>query len=489
MKYVNDFDLIVEYADAIRDLKAKVDEQTIIELNEIMRDLEIYIPRNGVPSVDTTSFKICQLIYFMFAYRSKTRKKELVFSPLGNLLLDNNRDQGARSKIFATMLYGMPFNHPYNKMSPDFNLYPYRLVYRLLMDVRLDNKLFLDELFYYVLWTKEINEQSYYSLVKDILEFRKISNEKKYEMFTKRLSLEDSLANALHESTYLFGQLESAGIVTVSEGQKIGVLCHGGFGRGEIPDNLTPEQLMHVKRTGKRAYTTECMRLNNELKPLITELLRAYPFDEKPHDLLDELGLQDFILHLYNFYPKELLTELGISGQGRIENILQISKNIKKYSRNQDDGDCYKFEDVLADAFNEFDDVDATAIGGAGNTDVECIFLTINEKFDVEAKSTQTKLGGINAGRLELHRKKIGSKYTIIVAPYYKPSVETDIAHSDCVLITASSLSNFMYQYIIHCKGDYSYEPLYNIVQSSLGSNITSKVNEYVSEHFGIGQN
>lgn len=106
----------------------------------------------------------------------------------------------------------------------------------------------------------------------------------------------------------------------------------------------------------------------------------------------------------------------------------------------------------------------------------------------IEAKSTQTKLSGINAGRLQLHRNKIRAKYTIIVAPYYKPSVETDIQGTVNVMITANSLSNFLYQSAIHAKDQLLYEPLYNIIQASLGSDISPKVNEYVSTHFGIGK-
>ena len=311
-------------------------------------------------------------------------------------------------------------------MTPDFNIYPYRLIFKLLCDSRLDYKLYADDVFYYVIWSKTIDNRSYEDLVKDILEFRKLSPYDKYEMFTERLSLEDALANALHETKYLFGQLESAGIATISKGNQIGVLCHGGFGRKEIPDFLPPDELSKIKRTGRRNYTTSSISLNENVMELVQKLLFSYSFDEKPHDLLNTLGKQDYILHLYNFYPEELLTELGIC-QNRIQTMLQITKNIKKYSRNEKDGDCYRFEDILADAFNEFDDVEAHTIGGAGNTDIECIYLTIDEKFAIEAKSTQTKLGAINAGRLQLHRNKINAKYTIVVAPYYKPSVEAEI--------------------------------------------------------------
>lgn len=488
MKYVNSFDLILQYADLIRDLNAKVDEDTIKEINSIMKGMHIYQPKYGKPSVDTTNFKICQIVYFMFAYRNETStNKEIVYRPLGNLLLDNIKNKEWVAKIFATMLYGMPFNHPFNRMNPSFNLYPIRIIYKLLSDIRLDYKLYQDEVFYHIFWLKEIDETSYEELVKTILAFRAISPKNKYEMFKERLSIQDTLANSLHETTYLFGQLQSAGIATIIYGYDVGTLRQGGFGRGEVPDFISPDELVKHKPTGVRMYKTDCIKLNFNMISLIDSLLRSYPYYEKPHDLLETLGKQDYILHLYNFYPLELLRELGIK-QNRIQTMLQITKDIQKYSRNQADGDCYKFEDILAEAFNEFDDVDAHTIGGAGNTDVECLYLTIDEKFAIEAKSTQTKLGGINAGRLQLHRNKIKAKYTIIVAPYYKPSVETDIENTDNVMITASSLSNFLYQYTVHNPDGISYEPLYRIVQESLGTNITTKVNNYVAKSFGIGK-
>lgn len=490
MKYVRNFDLLVQYAHLIRELKAKVDDEAIIEVNSIMEDLGIYIPRYGKPSVDTTNFKICQIVYSMFAYRNEESiNKEIVYSPLGNLLLDNVENKEWVAKIFATMMYGMPFNHPFNRMRPDFNIYPLRLVFKLLSDTRLDNKLYEDEMFYHIFWVKEIDDISYEKLVQTLLQYRALSTTQKYEMCTERLSVQDALANALHETQYLFGQLESAGIVSIFEGVEVGTLRQGGFGRGAVPDFPTPEELRQHPPTGVRKYKTDGIRFNPNIEPLIHELLATYSYCEKPHDLLETLGRQDYILQLYNFYPQELLVNLGIAHQDRIQTMLQLTKDINKYSRNKEDGDCYRFEDVLANAFNEFDDVDAHTIGGAGNTDIECLYLTIDEKFAIEAKSTQTKLGGINAGRLQLHRNKINAKYTIIVAPYYKPSVETDIANTVNVMITASSLSNFLYQYSVHSKDNsISYKPLYDIVQTSLGTNITSKVNDYVSRNFGIGR-
>lgn len=488
MKYVNDFKLLVKYAHLIRDLRAKVDEKSIEEINSIMEGLGVYIPRYGVPSVDTTNFKICQIVYSMFAYRNeKSQNKEIVYSPLGNLLLDNMDKEDWVAKIYATMMYAMPFNHPFNRMKPDFNIYPLRLVFKLLSDSRLEYKLYEDEMFYHVFWIKEIDDKSYDELVSTLLKYRTLSTSDKYTICKERLSVEDTLANALHETHYLFGQLESAGIVTIFDGYDVGTLRQGGFGRRPVPDFLTPEELKSYKPTGYRTYSTKGIRLNRTVVSLISKLLSSYPYYEKPHDLLNTLGKQDYILHLYNFYPNELLEELGIR-QKEIEIMLKITNDINKYSRNKEEGDCFKFENVLGDAFNEFIDVKANVIGGSGNTDVECIYLTIDEKFAVEAKSTQNKLNQINAGRLQLHRNKINAKYTIVVAPYYKPSVEEDIKGTKNVIITASCLSNFLYQSVVHYGRDISYKPLYDIVIKSFGQNITDKVNEYVARMFGIGK-
>lgn len=324
-----------------------------------MEQLGIYIPRNGKPSVDTTNFKICQIVYSMFAYRNEeSQNKEIVYSPLGNLLLDNLNNKKWVAKIFATMMYGMPFNHLFNRMRPDFNLYPLRLVFKLLTDPRLDYKIYEDEMFYHIFWPKDIDERKYEDLVLTLLEYRSLSTHK-YQMCVERLSVQDTLANSLHETHYLFGQLHSAGIATIFEGSLVGTLRQGGFGRGSVPDFPSPEELAKHKPTGIRTYKTEGIRLNRDVTSLINKLLANYPYYEKPHDLLETLGRQDYILHLYNFYPQELLQELGVVSQSRIRTMLQITQDINRYSRNKEEGDCYKFEDVLADAFNVFDDVDA----------------------------------------------------------------------------------------------------------------------------------
>jgi len=488
MKYVAKFSLIVEYADLIRELKFKVDEETVKRINSIMKELHLYAPLNGKPSIDTTSFKICQIVYLMFAYRSAD-KKRIVFSPLGNLLLDNKDNKEKVGKIFATMLSKLPFNHPYNKMSAAFNIFPFRLLFKLLTDTRLDGKLYADEVFYLIAWTKEIDAVSYEDLVAEIRYFRLLHTDVKVDLFTKRLPVQDCLANVLHETEYLFTQLADANIVNHVDGDEVCALCHGGFGRGRIPDSLEEiGGVTNYKPTGRRAYRKDYISLQPYINSYVVKLLDECAFDEKPHSIYEELGTDDYILHLYNFYPNILLDELGLPHQKRIDFMSRLTNDIKKYSHNTVVGDCYRFENILCDAFNEFVDVEATTIAKAGTTDVECMYLTINEKFDVEAKSTMNKLSGVNAGRLREHRRKIGSKYTIVVTPNYVPSVISDIENSDNVLLTAPSLSNFLYQSAIKNRGNVSYKPIYDIIQSHKGEDISRFVTDYVATTYGIGQ-
>src|SRR5690606_39047709 len=96
MKYIKDFDLMVLYADYVRSGKADI---SFDALEEILKGLEIdsiYSPRFGKPSVHTIFFKVCQIVYYMFGYKLKVKGNtadRIVFSPLGNLLLDNKDDK------------------------------------------------------------------------------------------------------------------------------------------------------------------------------------------------------------------------------------------------------------------------------------------------------------------------------------------------------------------------------------------------------------
>ena len=477
MKYIKDFNLMVLYADYVRLGKADI---SFDALEEILKGLEIdniYNPRFGKPSVHTIFFKVCQIVYYMFGYKLKVKGNtadRIVFSPLGNLLLDNKDDKKIVSRTFLCMLMGMPFAHPFNKMHKSFNIYPYRLIFKLLTDKRLDCVLNHDEVFYHIMFYKEIDEKSYDELVKVILDFRKISSYDKYKLFTNDDIIEDVLANGLHEWNYAAGILQQAGILDWNQASdNLGVLVHGGG-------------------SGRRRYKSDSVVIRKEIFDFVSLLVNNYSYEEKPQDLTTKLQLNsEYVIQLYNFYPIELIKELEIDNkeQEKIISILKITDDINLYAKNSVHGHAYKFEDILCDAFNYFSDVEAEKHASAGTTDIECLYTpidSISKKFDVEAKSTKNKLMTLSAGRLRHHRVQIGSKYTIVVTPNYVNAVLEDIKETDTVLIRSGSFSNFLYQSISKRGRDISYKSIDEIVVNNLGTDITPIINQYVYENFGV---
>ncbi len=483
MMYMKDFDLMTTYAYALRSSNELTDDNIDEILAQMERD-DIYHPRNG-GSIFTGQFKSIQIAWYMFGYYEKNRPrgtseaKKMVFSPLGNLLLDNIRDKQKTALIFATMLMGNAFRQPFSQMDARFNIYPYRLLFKLLRDERLGGKLYDDEVFYLVMFMKTIEHESYEELVSEILRLRAMPSEQKYDQLYK--ADEAVCGLACHEWRYGAGMLKSAGIIDIHEGDEVGKLTYG---------NVSPKT---GRPTAIRSYRENHVTLRAELVPLIDRLLAAYPFDLKPYPDDDDRLPTDVVVELYSFYPRELLEELGIESadENAISNMLTVANNVTYYSREEtENGD--RFEYALEDALNLFSDVEAERMGGAGNPDIVCVYTpneAPRERFDIEAKATRTKVLQINSRRLREHRALFHSKYTIIIAPNYARGVLADIAGENSVVIKAATFANYLYQYIVKNGRNLSYAVLHGLAERNLGTDITQKVNEYVYSNFGHGAN
>lgn len=473
MKYMNDFDLMTTYAYALRASNILTNEN----IGDILYQMElddIYHPRNG-GSIDTGKFKIIQIAWYMFGYYDNVSRnrlpKKLVFTPLGNLLLDNLKDKKKVSKIFLAMLFGNGFRQPFSRMDNRFNIYAFRLIFKLLRDERLGYQLYHDEAFYYAMFCKEITEQEYEQLVEDILEFRQKSSIDKYNLFKKDESV---VAQALHEWNYATKLLAGAGILNMYSGNSVGVLVHGNG-------------------SGRRQYRENYVTIKTEMTNFVDIMLENYPYYEVPYssEELQNSFDNEIILKMYSFYPPELLGEIGIDNeeQEKISKLLKIATSVNKYSTNENANDFNRFEFALRDAFRLFSDVKAEKIGGSGNTDVECLYYPSDsnqvKKFDVEAKARRVKLMEVSAGRLRLHRNKIKSTYTIIVTPDYVHAVLDDIRGDRTSIIKSATLSNYLYQYITKFGRNISYMALDEIVENNLGKDITNIVTEYIYDNFG----
>lgn len=470
-RHTSDFEILVTTADYLKNFtKSSFEPEDRKRLLLKLKELGRYNERNKDIPIDKIDHLIKTLSFFLFGYVTKVAgNKKFLFSPLGNLFLKYKNEPRALTKIFFTMLWGIQYPNPESGTDAMFQIYPFRLIFKLLNDERLFKKLYAYEVACIVMFTKDVSINSYDSLVNKILQLRKLSNKE-----IENLVAEDShvFVNASYEWDYYTSKLMVlAGIVEKSDGEEICRLYHQG---GKTSRKLTRNSISFAP----------------DLNDLYEKLELFYPFDSVPIQLNDPNRLKiDAVKEVFNFYPKELLSEIGESSSDTDKELalLDLPKLIELYSNNNDGDQAYLFEEKLTDGFNIFYNVDAEWIGGAGNPDIECIYTTDDEvkKFAVEAKSTRNKLLAISSGRLELHRKKIGAKYTIIVTPRYVPAVKADIQGTNNVILLANTFSEYLYNCINTNQRNVDFSKFDKIILENCGTDISKHVSLITLEEFG----
>lgn len=465
-RHTSSFDIVTAVAVNLKYFsKTSITKKNKLELLKKLRALAYYKERNPELPLDSINHRINTLAYFMFGYKDKIAGEDrFLFSPLGNLFLKHISNKNNLSKIFLTMLWAVQFEHPHGGSDKSFNLYPFRLVFKLLLDARLNNKLYAFEMAYLVVFIEKATEKEYEILVKKILEIRTWSNSKIEKKF-----LEDvhPYVNATYEWDYYLSRLfKDSGVIDITEGEVICKLPHG--------------------KSTLRNLTRNSVYISSEVLEYCKILSAKYPFDETPLRLDDTERMKlDVIKEIYSFYPIELLKQIGEATDDLKLELLRLPKIIEQYSNNTDGAEAYLFEDALVDGFNMFFNVEAKKIGGAGNTDIECLYLTKKKKFAVDAKSTKNKLSGVNSGRLEGHRAKIGGVYSIVVTPRYVPAVLQDIKSSPIVIIRASTFSEYLYNCIDNNVREIDYKDFDNIITKNLGKDISKNISDLTIGRFG----
>ncbi len=471
-RHTSDLDVLITTAFYLKNFsKSSFESEDRKNLLLKLKELGLYSERNKDIPIDKIDHLIKTLCFYMFGYVTKVAdKKTFLFSPLGNLFLKKKNDVENRSKIFFTMLWGMQFPHPESGTEECFQLYPFRLIFKLLHDPRLDGKLYAFEVVCSAVFTQDVTKQSYDALVENILCLRKLSDKE-----IENIAIEDShvYVNAAYEWDYYTTKvLATAGLIERTEGVEICRLFHAG---GKTSRKLTRNQIT----------------FNPKLELLYQSLESAYPFDAKPVHLNDDGRLKiDAINEIFNFYPRELLYEIGeISRESEKElDLLELPRLIEMYANNNEGEQAYLFEEKLTDGFNIFYNVQAEWVGGAGNTDIECLYTGKegSKKFAVDAKSTKNKLMSLSSGRLALHREKIGARYTIVVTPRYVPAVKSDINKTPNVILLANTFTEYLYNCINNDMRMVDFEPFDKIVEENLGQDISPHISRLTLEKFGL---
>ena len=466
-RHTNNFDLITAVAVNLKYFsKASISKDDKLGLLLKLKDLAYYKERNPELPLDSINHRINTLAYYMFGYKDTIDGQDrFLFSPLGNLFLKHVGNKENLSKIFLAMLWAIQFEHPHGGSDKVFNLYPFRLIFKLLSDTRIENKLYAYEVSYLLVFIENIDNQNYEKLISEIIKIRKWSNAEIEKAFKED---EHTYVNSAYEWDYYVSELfQNAGVVEKTEGE---VIC----------------RLLQGKST-YRKITRNFVTLNRHLENLCQKLMVEYPFDEKPLQLEDPERLKiDVVKQIYNFYPQILLEEIGEKKDNLKYGLLNLAKLIEQYSNNNEGAEAYLFEDILTDGFNMFVNVEAKKIGGAGNADLECLYITKKKKFAVDAKSTKNKLSGLNAGRLAEHRTKIGGEYTIVVTPRYVPAVLHDIKSAPIVIIRASTFSEYLYNHIDNEVREIDYADFDNIIVNNLGKDISRNISTLTIDKFSV---
>lgn len=466
-RHTSDFNLLCEVARILKSYSKTTITKTEKErLNLHLRELGIYNERNPELPLDAINHKINQLSYYMFGYQAKIDGVDrFLFSPLGNLLLKHIDDKEKVSKIFLTMLWAMQYQHPHSGTNKEFQLYPFRLIYKLLTEPRLNNKLYAFEVSLAVVFTKVVTPEIYENLVAEILKLRNRSDQQIEELF---YSDRHTYVNSAYEWDYYVSTLlQGAGVLDKTNGKVITILQHG-----------------NTKTF--RKITRNYVSIPDKLKNFVEQLLAQYSPLEEPLLLNDKERLKiDVIKEIYSFYPEILLQE--IDEDNEIGQLLELPKLIEQYSNNPENETAYLFENVLIAGFNLFYNLEAKGVGGAGHTDIECLYLTKRKKFAVESKSTINKLLGINVGRLREHREEIGGEYTIVVTPRYVPAAKRDIIGTPNVLILASTFAEYLYNCIDQNVRNIDYEDFDNIIVNNLGKDISDNISNITLSKFATG--
>lgn len=108
------------------------------------------------------------------------------------------------------------------------------------------------------------------------------------------------------------------------------------------------------------------------------------------------------------------------------------------------------------------------------------------KKFAVDAKSTATKLTGINAGRLLEHRRKIGGEYTIVITPRYMPATKNDIRGTANVILLANTFAEYLYNCIEYDEREIDYTDFDEIILNNLGKDVSEQISNLTISKFAL---
>lgn len=477
-KNVSSKDIIKSYLDVLNDGATNIDYQSV--QNEL-RNRNIYKGRSCSGSLSTMGVRFSQMCFYMFGYKIKNT---FIPSPMTSNLLDKDCTISKESNSLIN-LFSMQYPNPYSETNLDFNIYAGRLFIKLLLEERIDKKLYIDEIIWFLPFIEKINQTIYDELIESIIEFRNLNYLQKKALFQSVKNYDDVFANVTHEFNYYFLRIfRGFGVLSIisDPDHNDGNLFKFHHGNGETIRTDAYD-------SGKK--NSGYVILNETLNASATKLINNFSIFDSPTTMNTE-GInskRDWLTAIYDTEPLAYLNCINesVNREKEISDLVQTMIYASKYGSH----DGKEFENSLKPFMELFRETTTVEIiSGAGNTDLLCAMEDVDEKIykmNVDAKTRRVGLEEINARRLENHLQKHGSKFCIVVAPRFASGIAGDIAGHKIVTIRADDLASYCYK---ECKnnrdGFADFESIHNIIENNMGKDITEQIRELTTSRYGI---
>lgn len=485
-KNVNSKDILQEFTSIIKD------STTGFVFDEIIQSATVqgcYQGRNAGGSTITIGVRILQACYYMFGYtfnvNDNPNVKIFMPSPM-TLNILSTQDKDVQAKNFLVNLFCLQFPHPYSWTPSCFELYFGRLIVKLLLDDRINRKLYIDECIWFLPFIEKLSSEIYEELISSILEYRTYSYERKKELFQQIDNYEYLFANVCHEMNYYFLRLfEDFGVFKLTEDP-----AHNS---GRLFSFLHCSPSTYRNDACKsRKKVSGFVKLSDSVISAAQSLSEKFsPFDQPTTMANDEVPLKrDWLTRLYEIEPLQYLSTINCASQRQSE-VTEIVNNMI-YASKYGSRDGKEFEKALKPFMELFSEtIDVQIISGAGNTDLLCSMNNEDNQLlyrvNIEAKTRNNALENVNHKRIEKHLAKHQSKFCIIIAPKFYSGVSGDIDGSQIVAIKSDDLGAYCYKECTSSRTGYaSFSDLKKIIHANMGKDISLLVRKLTEQKHGL---
>lgn len=456
----------------------KIDKEKI---KEKLRNEELYKGRSKKGSTSTMGVRLSQMCFYMQGYK---KDGKFLLSTTSQFLRSDNKTLNL-NEAFLINLFSMQYPSPYSNTPENFNIYMGRLIIKMLLDERINKRIYIDEFIWFLPFLETINKITYDELILEIIKYRKLSYDQKLKLFSSIKNSDDIFANCTHEINYYFIPIfeqarvfETRSDETYNDG-KVFYFKHGNT--------------KTYRRTGvgKHKEIPGYIVLDKNIIKQAQILIDKHSAFEIPETQATALTKEDWIRNLYEFNMLDYIKD--ISEDIDKNNILIDSIKNMVYQSKYGTNDGKSFESSLKPIFELFrENINVEIISGAGDTDLLCIMKKNNKtedmyKVNVDAKKTKNRLEGINTSRIRNHLRKNGSLYCIIVSPKFSKGAKTDINGYQIVTIEAETLATYCLKECLNSiDGLADYETINNVILSNEGTDITEKVEDIIKERYNV---